>query len=245
MLIMRNVLVPLEKREQSPDTVGAKNYVRETYMKKLQTYDLLPVFVSHLMNERAIKEKFNQASGMLLMGGLDITPSWYTDQPGHEENTPSPVRDELELPLIKQAIKSRLPVLGICRGCQALAVAEGGSLYQHLPELVSEETHGKSVDGEGYSHVVNVEHEIHIKPDTQLADIIDKHKVVVNSGHHQAIKDPGNNFRIAAETPAGVVEAIEHEGGFFCIGLQSHPEAQQNGPLENVFRAFRAAVENQ
>lgn len=240
---MKSVLVPLEKREHSSEKVGAKNYVRETYMRKLQTYDLLPVFVSHLMSKDAIEEKFNQGSGMLLMGGLDITSSWYTDEPAHEETTPSPVRDELELPLVKRAIKKRLPVLGICRGCQALAVADGGSLYQHLPELVSEETHGKSVDGEGYSHVVNVEHEIHIKPDTQLANIIGEHKVVVNSGHHQAIKDPGSNFRVAAETPAGVVEAIEHKDDFFCLGLQSHPEAQQDGPLENVFASFRTALE--
>lgn len=239
---MKKVLVPLEKREQSSDTVGAKNYVRETYMKKLQAYDLLPVFVSHLMSEAAIEEKFSQASGMLLMGGLDITSSWYTNGSAHEETTPSPIRDKLELPLVRRAIKNKLPTLGICRGCQALAVADGGSLYQHLPDLVPEEKHGESVDGEGYSHVVNVEHEIHIKPDTQLADIIDKHKVVVNSGHHQAIKDTGDNFCIAAETPAGVVEAIEHEDNFFCVGLQSHPEAQSDGPLEEVFKAFRLAV---
>jgi putative glutamine amidotransferase len=240
---MKNVLIPLEKKEHSSVTVGAKNYIRETYMKKLQNYDLLPVFVSHVMSDAAVEQKFSQASGMLLMGGLDIDSSRYTDDPAHEKSKSSPVRDELEFPLIQRALDNNLPILGICRGCQALAVADGGSLYQHLPEMISEETHGKSVDGEGYGHIADVEHTIYVEPESRLEQIVGQREVVVNSGHHQAIKDPGDNFRITAETPAGVVEAIEHEGDFFCIGLQSHPEAQQDGPLEGVFQAFKAAVE--
>lgn len=245
VLIMNKVLIPLAQRKQSEEAVGPMNFARETYIRKLQQYNLLPLFVSHAMNDAAVEMLFDKADGLLLMGGLDVDSSQYTNQPAHEENEPSSVRDELEINLLQQAYEQQMPVLGICRGCQVMAVAAGGQLHQHVPDLGVDETHGESVDGEAYDHVVNIEHTVHIKPDTKLEDIVGQRKITVNSGHHQAVKSPGEGMQVAAESPAGITEAVEHRrDGYFCVGLQSHPEAQQNGPLEEVFRAFQEAVRN-
>lgn len=242
---MNNVLIPLEYRENSADAVGPKHYARQTYLQKLRKYDLAPVFISSVMGESAVAQKFQQASGVLLMGGLDIHTKHYTEQSAHDENRfyRQSSRDKLELKLVRKAVGRNLPILGICRGCQLLAVASGGSLYQHLPEAVTDETHGESVDGEGYDHVLNVTHTVRIKEDTKLFDIIRQKEVTVNSGHHQAVRDPGDGMQISAVTEGGVVEAIENtKDNHFCIGLQSHPEAQDDGPLEKVFQSFRSAV---
>lgn len=240
---MNQVLIPLAQRKQSEEAVGPMNFARETYIRKLQQYNLLPLFVSHAMNDAAVEALFTKADGLLLMGGLDVDSSRYTNQPAHEENKPSPVRDQLEISLLQKAYEKRVPVLGICRGCQVMAVAAGGQLHQHVPDLDVDETHGESVDGEAYNHVVNIEHPVRIKPGTKLEEIVGRHEITVNSGHHQAVKSPGENMQVAAESPAGITEAVEHkQDDYFCVGLQSHPEAQSDGPLEDVFAAFRKVV---
>jgi len=239
---MKNVLVPLAQRKNSPDAIGPMNYARETYLRKLNQHSLLPVFVSQVMSLNTIDRKFAAADGMLMMGGLDVASNRYTDDGSHKENEPAPARDGLELSLFQRAVAERKPVLGICRGCQIMAVGAGGSLYQHLPDHDLPEKHGESTDGEAYDHVVNINHKVRIKPETTLDSIIDKREFTVTSGHHQAVKDPGRNLVVAGKSPGGVIEAIEHEGGYFCIGLQSHPETQSDGPFNPVFSAFASAL---
>jgi putative glutamine amidotransferase len=240
---MKNVLVPLAQRKNSQDAIGPMNFARETYLQKLQDQNLLPIFVSHALSATAVDRKFAAADGLLMMGGLDVESNRYTNRPAHEETNPSPERDGLELSLFQRAVAERIPVLGICRGCQVMAVAAGGSLHQHLPDHGLQEKHGESVDGEAYDHVVNISHNVHIKSETKLKHIVGKGEVTVTSGHHQAVKDPGRKLVIAGESPSGVIEAIEHEDDYFCIGLQSHPETQFDGPFEPVFSAFASALQ--
>ncbi len=240
---MQEVLVPLAHHRQNPDTIAPLHYARETYIKRLQEADLLPLFVSPVMKQRAVDKLFNQAKGLFLMGGLDISSEHYTDEPNHEENKVTPVRDEFELQLVDRAIDENMPVLGICRGCQLIAVATGGTLHQHVPDIFTDETHGKSVEGSNYDHVVDVRHPAYIKENTKLYSIVDEQNVTVTSGHHQAVDELGDSMRAAAVSPAGVTEAIEHtDEDYFCVGLQSHPEVHPDGPFDPVFTAFKEAV---
>ncbi|PSO45062.1 MAG: peptidase C26 [Parcubacteria group bacterium SW_6_46_9] len=240
---MRNVLVPLAQRKSSPDAVGPMNFARVTYLRKLNQHNLMPIFVSQAMSMQTVDRKFAKAHGMLMMGGRDIASNRYSNSKPHQENKPSPERDGFELSLFQRVEAQRIPVLGICRGCQVMAVAAGGSLHQHLPDHDLKETHGESVDGEQYDHVVNITHNVHIKPETTLETIVEKREIEVTSGHHQAVKDPGRKLVVAGESPSGVIEAIEHEDDYFCIGLQSHPETQVDGPFEPVFSAFASALQ--
>jgi putative glutamine amidotransferase len=241
---MKNVLIPLAQRKSSPDAVGPMNFARETYLRKLNQHNLMPVFVSQAMSMRTVDRKFAKADGLLMMGGRDIASNRYSNDKPHQSNKPAPERDGLELSLFQRTVAERIPVLGICRGCQVMAVAAGGSLHQHLPDHDLKETHGESVDGEQYDHVVNITHKVHITPETTLENIVGKREIEVTSGHHQAVKDPGHKLVVAGESASGVIEAIEHEeDDYFCIGLQSHPETQTNGPFEPVFSEFASALQ--
>lgn len=236
-----SVLIPLAEHTDKDNDIGALHYVRETYIRRLEAHDLTPIFVSHAMEEPTVSRLFAATSGLLITGGLDVDPKHYTQEDVHPESRPAGDRDWLELKLLRKAYERRRPVLGICRGCQMLAVTAGGRLNQHVPDH-TDEAHGKSTEGLAYDHVQDIEHEVLIAPDSRLADIVGRKRITVNSGHHQAVAEPGDSFRVAARSPAGVIEAIEHtDPDYFCVGLQSHPEAR-DGPLDAVFAAFREAV---
>lgn len=240
--MQNTVLVPFAEHKTENNAVGSLHYIRETYLDMLERYDLAPLFVTHTMSEETISDFWSHADGLLTMGGLDIKPEFYTNEPAHAQSNPSGARDALELQLVRQAINSRLPTLGICRGCQVLAVASGGSLDQHVPES-TEETHDIPSDGLTYDPIADVEHEITIAADSRLADIVGSESITVNSGHHQAVQDPGSDLSVAARSPDGVVEAVEHtDSEYFCFGIQSHPELDAGGDLEPVFAAFAQAV---
>jgi putative glutamine amidotransferase len=140
------------------------------------------------------------------------------------------------------AMADRKPILGICRGMQTLAVASGGTLYQHLPDIVEEE-HGIG-EGNGYDALVErAKHPITLTPHSHVARIFRSLEVDMNTGHHQAVATPGNELRITGRSPQGVAEFLEHaDPSYFCIGVQGHPEAQDDATAARLFDAFADAT---
>jgi putative glutamine amidotransferase len=168
--------------------------------------------------------------GLLIAGGKDVDPAAYGQQPHPATDEPGTQRDAWEFTLLDAALKRGLPVLGICRGAQVLNVALGGTLHQHLPDIIGHSGHraGNAV----FSTVP-----VSTVPDTRLAGLLGE-SVEVKCYHHQAIAEVGKGLIISAWDADGVIEALELPGDAFVLAVQWHPEES----LDDL-RLFSAIVE--
>lgn len=175
-----------------------------------------------------VREILSRVDGLLLAGGSDVDPRRYGAQPHPSVQEPRTQRDESELDLARVSAESDLPVLGICRGMQVMAVAAGGDLVQHLPDLLGNQSHLPEPGVYG-------QHEVRIEPGTRLAKALGD-RVEVAHYHHQGVgRHPGLNA--TAWTDDGLLEAFEDPDAAFRLGVQWHPEQGQDP------RLFEALVE--
>lgn len=191
----------------------------------------------------AIAAMLERIDGLLLTGGGDIDPAWYTTGEIAEEVTGvSNKRDEFEFGLAKAAYAVNMPTLGICRGMQIMNVAFGGSLYQ---DLVSG---GMTKDNHVQQPPFNtMNHPVELVAGSRLAKIFcNESKIMTNSMHHQGIRDTAPNFFINARSTDGVVEGIEDLSKIFYLGVQWHPEyVTQSSALFETFCAEAAQFRRQ
>ena len=170
--------------------------------------------------------------GLIIAGGRDVVPDTY-GQPPHpatdEAVAENRLRDELERALVLEAIRRRMPLLGICRGAQMINVALGGTLHQHLPDVIGHTHHRKGNAVFSTSAVRTV-------PGTRLAALIGESSDA-QCYHHQAIDRLGDGLVISAQDSDGVIEAIEIPGDSFVLAVQWHPEER----LDDL-RLFAAVV---
>jgi putative glutamine amidotransferase len=158
--------------------------------------------------------------GLLLQGGNDIAPETYGETPLSPEWHGDRVRDRYEMDLLDRFVKAGKPVLGICRGCQLINVAFGGTLYQDLPTLRAGDT--AHLDSAHYERQM---HPVHFEPGTPLAALYPgRDGALINSIHHQGVKDLGRDLVIEARAPDGLPEAIRWRGPGYVFGMQWHPE---------------------
>ena len=165
-----------------------------------------------------------RVDGLLLSGGADIDPGTW-GQPALREAWPGqPDRDRWELALYRAALRRRVPILGVCRGCQLINVAEGGTLWSDVPTLrprpaeVPEVTHRSEETYDQLTHTLSVE------PHSEAAALFHGAAPVVNSVHHQGIREVGLGLRVTARAPDGLPEAVERRGEPWVLGVQWHPE---------------------
>ena len=147
--------------------------------------------------------------GLLLPGGGDVDPMYY-GQENRGSHPPDPLRDTVELRLIREFLAAGKPILGICRGEQMLNVALGGSLHQDIPE------HTRLEDADRL-------HPVRVTENSRMAALYGAGEIVVNSSHHQAVDRIGDGLRAVMYSPDGYVECIEHET-LPVMGVQWHPE---------------------
>jgi putative glutamine amidotransferase len=173
-----------------------------------------------------------------LSGGPDLDPSKYGAAPAPELGPVEPALDEFELAVARAADASGLPILGICRGAQALNVARGGTLHQHLPAITDHSVdHRQTAPGWEETHAVRV------AGDARLARVLGMDELWVNSFHHQAVDRLGSGLRAVAWAPDGTVEGIEGTGERFVLGVQWHAETLDRGPVHpRLFEALVAAA---
>jgi putative glutamine amidotransferase len=162
--------------------------------------------------------------GLVLSGGGDIDPARYGAVRDKACGPANPARDEAELELYRGALTAGLPLLGICRGLQVINVALGGTLHQHLPDLVGHDGHSPEVSGYG-------SHKVSVAPGSQLSAALGRTEAAVPTHHHQAIDRLGAGLVATAWTDDGVIEAVEFEAaepgssaGAFMLAVQWHPE---------------------
>jgi putative glutamine amidotransferase len=154
--------------------------------------------------------------GLVITGGADVDPGAYGDDPHPHTDTPAGDRDAWEFALLAGALERRMPVLGICRGAQVLNVALGGTLHQHLPDLLGHHRHRL---GEARFSTT----EARTVPGTRLAGLVGA-GVRGKCYHHQAIDRLGEGLTVSATDAEGVIEAVEIPGEHFVVAVQWHPE---------------------
>jgi len=169
-----------------------------------------------------IDQVLDLVDGLLFTGGRDVDPAEYGETPVNDTVVVTPERDAFELPLMRRAVARDLPVLAICRGCQVMGVALGGSLWQDLPS--------QKPDGLVHSQKearAETTHTVRVEPNTRLQAILGvspTEDVPTNTFHHQAIHRVPDGFVPTAYAPDGCIEAIEAPGRRFAVGVQWHPE---------------------
>ena len=180
-------------------------------------------------------ETLPRVDGLLLPGGWDVDPSLYGEEKDEKVGPIDPDLDASELRLFRQARERGLPVLGICRGQQVINVAMGGSLVQHLDD--------HDVRGQGRSHLA---HTIEVNPESELGRAALKHKVRVNSLHHQAVKNLAPGLQQTASGEDGTVEGVESDDGLI-VAVQCHPEELTTDLpwARRLFERFVARARNQ
>lgn len=193
----------------------------------------VPVIIPPVADEQVIINTLSRIDGMILSGGGDINPLWAGEEPSPLLHGINAERDKAELLTAQLAYNRQMPMLGICRGIQTLAVALGGKVKQDIGDIATVK-HSQDADRSEATHTVAIE------PDSTLAEIYQSflassypHSSVpplfVNSFHHQAVSDPGSRFRTVATASDGVVEAIESTEFKSVLGVQWHPECMESG----------------
>jgi putative glutamine amidotransferase len=179
--------------------------------------------------------------GIIFTGGGDVDPANYGAEP-HPQTEVDTERDAAELMLMRAALAADLPVLGICRGHQVMAVATGGSLHQHLPDLVGHDRHRAHAGTDPLAATAGDygRHDVVIAADSRAQQLLGRH-ATVNSFHHQAVADPGEFVATGWCPDDRVVEIIEHPGRTFALGVQWHPERTTD---LRVFLALTEAARN-
>ncbi|HEY5186991.1 MAG TPA: gamma-glutamyl-gamma-aminobutyrate hydrolase family protein [Actinomycetes bacterium] len=188
--------------------------VPAAYVRAVQAAGGHPVVLPPDADAAAVLPRLD---ALVLSGGADLDPGRYGATAGPETSDVRNDQDDAELDLLVAALDHRVPVLGICRGLQLLAVASGGRLHQHLPATPGHEQHG----GHGGEWT---EHEVTLVPGTRLHGLLGE-RVLANSGHHQGIADAGH-LVVSGHSPDGLIEAAEVDTGRhpFAVGVQWHPE---------------------
>jgi len=176
-------------------------------------------------------------AGVCLSGGPDLDPAAYGAERDPHLGPVEPGLDAFELEVARCADAAGLPILGICRGCQALNVARGGSLLQHLPDLDGSVGHRQTAPGWMTSHHVD------IAAHSRLAGVLGATSQQVNSFHHQAVERVGAGLEPVAWAPDGMIEAIEGDGERLVLGVQWHAETldRDGASHTGLFRALVAA----
>ncbi len=155
--------------------------------------------------------------GLILTGGLDVQPELYGAARHPLTDPARPDRDSWELALFRGAEERRMPVLAICRGLQLVNVARGGTLHQHLPEVLGTERY--RIGGGVFA-----ENTVEVDAGTSLAGLLGDGEFAVHSYHHQGVDRLGDGLVATARTDDGLVQAVESTGDGYLVGVQWHPE---------------------
>lgn len=203
------------------------HYLEQSVAHWVMSPQVLAVMIPAVDSESLVKRAdlslrgyADALDGLLLQGGADIAPQTYGEEPQAPDWQGDRVRDRYELDLLDRFIQAGKPVLGICRGCQLINVYFGGTLVQDLPTLRPGEV--RHLDPAHYERQM---HPVRILPGSGLARLYaGRGEGVINSIHHQGVKDLGRGLAVEAEAPDGLPEAIRWQGDGYVFGMQWHPE---------------------
>ncbi len=217
----------------------------QRYVRVLTAAGAVPWLVPLLPDdEPTLRCVYDQLDGIFLTGGVDVDPTQYGEAREPLCGATDPARDGTELRLIRWALADHKPVLGVCRGLQAINVAAGGALYQDVtaqhPGAIKHDCFPTAGDWARDDLV----HEVDVLPDSRLGAILRLPRVLVNSMHHQGVKRLAPGLAVSARAPDGLIEGLEGANGHFLVGVQWHPEelVEKDAAMARLFAEFLAAA---
>lgn len=207
----------------------------QSYVNAVIQVGGVPVLLPSLIAEDGWDALYSRLDGILFSGGGDIGLEHSPGEPHPRIDDVDQARDSIEVKLVRAAASDGKPFLGICRGCQVMNVALGGTLYTHIPDQFP-----NALD---HSYPGNMRrvlvHEVKIEEGTHFAEVFGEPIIKVNSLHHQGLKDIAPSVRVAGHASDGLVEAIELPEHPFGLAVQWHPEwLTDQEPTRNLFRKF-------
>jgi putative glutamine amidotransferase len=215
---------------------GQVDGLRPKYWQALVSAGAIPVLIPQIQDEERLLGVLGHLHGFVMIGGDDLPARRFG-----QEDLPSaipmrPERDRSDFCLLDLLLQSPKPTLAICLGCQELNVIRGGSLYRDLF------TEGPRSSVRHYEKPsVYLDHEVTVEAGGKTAVALGKDgRVLVNSSHHQAIRDLGRGLTVTARAPDGIIEAVEVEDHPWFVGVQWHPELMTDRPEQA--RLFNSLV---
>ena len=197
---------------------GIDATLRSAYYRQIVEAGGTPMLIPPVNDNDVIMSTLDHIDALLLTGGADFNPLWHGDEPIPGLHHINRERDLPELMLTRYAYYRQIPILGICRGMQTLAIALDGHIQQDLPNAEVRMKHSQDADREEPTHTVFVQ------KDTLLKKIYNRDRMFVNSFHHQAVDEAGDKLRVSATAADKVVEAVESNEHKPILGVQWHPE---------------------
>jgi putative glutamine amidotransferase len=202
-----------------PNLTYDRLFVNYAYANSIIAAGGIPIVLPIIDNASDIYRQVEAIDGLLLTGGQDVSPLLYGEEPDVKLENTYPRRDAFEFQLLHAVYQLKKPILGICRGLQLINVAFKGTLYQDVS--LRPDTHVKHCQ----NYLVDEPtHTIHVSPDTVLHSIFEKDRILVNSWHHQCVKELADGFTCSATAKDGLVEAFEKMDNSFLLAVQWHPE---------------------
>lgn len=257
IILILAVAVAFEVSAKKP-IVGISGYTEGgaceagmTYINSVRLAGGVPMVIPVTSDEEQIAAVLNVIDALVMTGGEDFDPlKWYGEEPVRGLGEVVPTRDDFDVKLVRAAVAKGIPVLGICRGEQLLAVAFGGALWQDIPSQVKESyvKHRQSPTSSAWGT-----HSVQIEEGSTFSKILGgRTEAVVNSFHHQAIKKMNPALKVVARSADGIVEAVERngsaklegykDGGAMIMGVQFHPEGITNGGNHEFLPIFEYLV---
>ena len=190
------------------------------YVRQVSGAGAVPVLLPPIAGDVEVLDRLD---GLVVAGGADVDPARYGADRSPRTGPPAADRDEAELALLAAAVERDLPVLAVCRGLQLLTVLRGGTLVQHLPDVVGSDVHVPAPGTYG-------DNAVRVAPGSRLAGLLGT-EAVWACHHHQAVEVLGDGLTATAWAEDGTVEAAELEGARFVLGVQGHPEVGDDARL--------------
>jgi putative glutamine amidotransferase len=234
----------LRRRAQTPrdergEPAQAEISLGLAYPQALCAAGGIPIILTPVP-EADISSLLGRLDGVVFSGGPDLHPSAYAQEPHALLGECERELDMFELRLCAAARVAHIPVLGICRGLQVINVAAGGTLHQHLPDVVGTKIAHRQTESEGLRT-----HKVEIEAGTGLAEIMGAGSLRVNSFHHQAIDELGQGLRASARAADGIIEAVEGGLDEWVLAVQWHAESLIRQPRDlALFTALVTVAKN-
>ncbi|WP_455718704.1 gamma-glutamyl-gamma-aminobutyrate hydrolase family protein [Anaerosporobacter sp.] len=209
-------------------------YVNDEYVLALEKVNAVPIIIPPTMRYESLSTFVDLCDGFILSGGVDINPIYFYQQPSKRLGTVNNKLDVFQIALTKQILRSRKPILGICRGIQLLNICLGGTIYQDMEDIPNK-TILHMQKSERYRGI----HKVDLEPGSKLYGLFGD-SIFVNSYHHQAVAIPGVNLRIVGRSADKVIEAMEINDYPYGVAVQWHPEMMfaRTEEMRELFESF-------
>ena len=225
------------------ETPLTSDMVQIHYIEAIEKAGGIPIGMPVLQefNVETIKKQIELVDGILIQGGLDVDPSFYNEERHPLLGQTNVQTDKYLIEVIKQAIGTKIPILGICRGHQILNVALGNNLYQDLSVAgINVSNHRQDL-----SQLCHTKHSINVNKNSLLSKIFPNNETLqINSFHHQAVNKLGTNIEIDAKSDDGIIESIHYKSDEqWVLGVQFHPEQLMRCEGKEFIEIFKKFIE--